>query len=245
MIYPQDQIKPYDGEGKKSELVEEMFDNIAPAYDRLNHVLSLGIDRKWRIKAVESLSRYHPRQIMDVATGTGDFAILACQMLQPESLTGIDISEGMMSVGREKVRQANLSDKISLVREDCTALSFVSRSFDAATVAFGIRNFEGLDKALEEIHRVLVPGGHLVILELSNPDRFPMKQLYSLYSKAVIPLIGRLLSKDNSAYTYLPRSIRACPQGEEMVQVIQGAGFSEVNYQRLTFGICTLYTATK
>lgn len=245
MDYPQESIKPYNKEGKKSELVEEMFDNIAPAYDKLNHTLSMGIDRCWRKKAIRTLRPFHPKRMMDVATGTGDFAILACRELQPDSLTGIDISEGMMNVGREKVKQARLSDKITFAREDCTCLSFADGSFDAVTVAFGIRNFEGLDKGLSEMCRVLTPGGHLVILELSTPDRFPMKQLFGIYSKVVIPLIGKCISKDNSAYTYLPQSIRAFPQGEVMQEVIRKAGFSEVRFKRLTFGICTLYTAKK
>lgn len=245
MDYPQESIKPYNKEGKKSELVEEMFDNIAPAYDKLNHTLSMGIDRCWRKKAIRTLRPFHPKRMMDVATGTGDFAILACRELQPDSLTGIDISEGMMNVGREKVKQAHLSDKITFAREDCTCLSFADRSFDAVTVAFGIRNFEGLDKGLSEMCRVLAPGGHLVILELSTPDRFPMKQLFGIYSKVVIPLIGKCISKDNSAYTYLPQSIQAFPQGEVMQEVIRKAGFSEVRFKRLTFGTCTLYTATK
>lgn len=245
MDYPQESIKPYNKEGKKSELVEEMFDNIAPAYDKLNHTLSMGIDRCWRKKAIRTLRPFHPKRMMDVATGTGDFAILACRELQPDSLTGIDISEGMMNVGREKVKQAHLSDKITFAREDCTCLSFADGSFDAVTVAFGIRNFEGLDKGLSEMCRVLTPGGHLVILELSTPDRFPMKQLFGIYSKVVIPLIGKCISKDNSAYTYLPQSIQAFPQGEVMQEVIHKAGFSEVRFKRLTFGTCTLYTAMK
>ena len=245
MNYPQEYIKPYGNEGKKSEQVEEMFDNIAPAYDKLNHTLSMGIDRSWRKKAINALRPFHPQRIMDVATGTGDFAILACRELQPDTLIGTDISEGMMNVGREKVKQAHLSDKISFAREDCTSLSYADGSFDAVTVAFGIRNFDGLDKGLSEICRVLVPGGHLVILELSTPDRFPMKQLFSVYSKVVIPLLGKCISKDNSAYTYLPQSIRAFPQGEIMQGVIRKAGFSEVRFRRLTFGICTLYIAKK
>ena len=245
MDYPQEHIKPYGADGKKSEQVEEMFDNIAPAYDKLNHTLSMGIDRSWRRKAIKYLLPFHPRRIMDVATGTGDFAILACRELQPDALIGTDISEGMMNVGREKVKRAHLSDKISFAREDCTSLSFADESFDPVTVAFGIRNFEGLDKGLSEMCRVLTAGGHLVILELSTPDRFPMKQLFTIYSKVVIPLLGKCISKDNSAYTYLPESIRAFPQGEVMQEVIRKAGFSEVHFKRLTFGICTLYTARK
>ena len=245
MDYPQQHIKPYDEEGKKTEQVERMFDNIAHAYDKLNHTLSLGIDRSWRKKAIAWLRPFQPQRMMDVATGTGDFAILACRKLQPAELIGTDISEGMMNVGREKVKKEGLSDKISFAREDCTSLSFADNDFDAITVAFGIRNFEDLDKGLSEMCRVLQPGGHLVILELTTPDRFPMKQLFSIYSKVVIPLLGKLLSKDNSAYRYLPDTIKVFPQGEVMKGVIARAGFSEVNFKRLTFGICTLYTATK
>lgn len=245
MNYPQEYIKPYGNGGKKSEQVEQMFDNIAPAYDQLNHTLSLGIDKSWRRKAIDWLKPYRPQRIMDVATGTGDFAILACRELQPEHLVGTDISEGMMNVGREKVKKAGLSGKISFAREDCTSLSFADNSFDAITVAFGVRNFEDLDKGLSEMCRVLKPGGHLVILELTTPERFPMKQLFAVYSRLVIPTLGKLFSKDNSAYKYLPQTIKAFPQGEVMRGVISRAGFGEVRFRRLTFGICTLYTATK
>ena len=243
MDYPQEHIKPYGEEGTKAVQVERMFNHIAPTYDQLNHTLSMGIDRSWRRKAIHTLRPYHPQQILDIATGTGDFAILACRELQPQFLIGADISEGMMEVGREKVQQAGLADKVSFAREDCTALSFADATFDAVTVAFGVRNFEHLDIALGEMCRVLRPNGHLVILELSTPDRFPMKQLFTLYSKVVIPLIGKLISKDNSAYTYLPESIRAFPQGEVMQRSIRNAGFSQVRFRR--FGICTLYVATK
>lgn len=245
MNYPQQNIKPYSKDGKKSEQVEQMFDNIAHTYDKLNHALSLGIDRNWRKKAINCLRPYQPQNIMDVATGTGDFAILAYKELQPEKLIGTDISEGMMDVGRKKVENAGLADKIFFAREDCTSLSFEAECFDAITVAFGIRNFEDLDKGLSEMCRVLKPGGHLVILELTTPDRFPMKQLFTIYSKVVIPLLGKLLSKDKSAYHYLPNTIKVFPQGEIMKDVLTKAGFREVNFNRLTFGICTLYTATK
>lgn len=245
MDYPQEHIKPYGKDGKKSELVETMFNNIAPTYDRLNHTLSLGIDKSWRQKAIDALRPFHPKHIMDVATGTGDFAILACHELQPESLIATDISEGMMTVGRDKVEKALLAHKISFAREDCMSLSFADKTFDAITVAFGIRNFEELDKGLSEMCRVLKPGGHLVILELSTPERFPMKQLFAIYSRVVIPLLGKWMSKDKSAYTYLPQSIHAFPQGEVMQKAIHKAGFSQVDFKRQTFGICTLYTATK
>ena len=243
--YPQESIKPYNEDEKKSIQVERMFDNIAPAYDQLNHTLSWGIDKSWRKKAINWLKPFQPQRMMDVATGTGDFAIQACRVLNPKELIGTDISEGMMNVGRQKVKDAGLEDRISFAKEDCTALTFPDNRFDAITVAFGVRNFEDLDKGLREMHRVLDDNGKLVILELSEPEWFPMKQLYALYSKVVIPTLGKLLSKDRSAYTYLPQSIKAFPQGEVMKEIILKAGFSEANFKRLTLGICTLYTATK
>ena len=243
--YPQESIKPYNEEEKKSVQVERMFDNIAPAYDQLNHTLSWGIDKSWRKKAINWLKPFQPQRMMDVATGTGDFAIQACRVLNPKELIGTDISEGMMNVGRQKVKDAGLEGRISFAKEDCTALTFPDNRFDAITVAFGVRNFEDLDKGLREMHRVLDTNGKLVILELSEPDWFPMKQLYALYSKVVIPTLGKLLSKDRSAYTYLPQSIKAFPQGEVMREIILKAGFSEASFKRLTLGICTLYTATK
>lgn len=168
--YPQENIKPYNDDEKKSVQVEKMFDNIAPAYDQLNHALSWNIDKSWRRKAINWLKPFHPQRMMDVATGTGDFAIQACRILQPEELIGTDISEGMMNVGREKVKAAGLESRISFAKEDCTALTFPDKRFDAITVAFGVRNFEDLDKGLREIHRVLDDNGKLVILELSEPD---------------------------------------------------------------------------
>ena len=243
--YPQESIKPYNEDEKKSVQVERMFDNIAPAYDQLNHTLSWGIDKSWRKKAINWLKPFQPQRMMDVATGTGDFAIQACRVLNPKELIGTDISEGMMNVGRQKVKDAGLEGRISFAKEDCTALTFPDNRFDAITVAFGVRNFEDLDKGLREMHRVLDTNGKLVILELSEPEWFPMKQLYALYSKVVIPTLGKLLSKDRSAYTYLPQSIKAFPQGEVMREIILKAGFSEANFKRLTLGICTLYTATK
>ena len=245
MNYPQEEINPYNSEERKGVQVERMFDNIAPAYDQLNHTLSWGIDRRWRKKAINWLKPFQPQHMMDVATGTGDFAIQACKVLHPEELIGTDISEGMMNVGRKKVKEEKLDHRISFAKEDCTALSFPNQRFDAITVAFGVRNFEDLDKGLKEMHRVLKENGKLVILELSEPEWFPMKQFYALYSKVVIPTLGKLLSKDKSAYTYLPESIKAFPQGKKMKEIILKAGFREVQFKRLTLGICTLYMATK
>ncbi len=182
---------------------------------------------------------------MDVATGTGDFAILTYKSLHPETLIGTDISEGMMNVGKDKVRKEGLEGRIAFAKEDCTSLTFADESFDAVTVAFGVRNFEDLDKGLSEIHRVLARNGKLVILELSTPENFPMKQLYTVYSRIVIPTLGKLFSKDRQAYHYLPQSIRAFPQGEVMKHILEKAGFKEVSFRRLTLGICTLYMASK
>lgn len=244
MAYKQEVIKPY-GEGEKAQQVEQMFDNIAPTYDKLNHRLSWDIDRGWRRKAISQLQPHAPKTLLDIATGTGDFAILAAQMLKPDRLVGADISEGMMEIGREKVKRLGLQDVISFEREDCTALSYPDASFDAVTAAFGIRNFADLDQGLREMSRVLKPGGHLSIVELTTPPRFPMKQLFRVYSHTILPVYGRLISRDGSAYSYLTKTIEAFPQGERMVEILKSAGFREAGFRRLTFGICTMYFATK
>ena len=243
-MYQQETIKPYH-EGEKTTQVEAMFDNIAPTYDTLNHRLSWDIDRGWRKKAIMTLEPYHPQTILDIATGTGDFAILSAQMLKPAKLIGTDISEGMMKIGREKVEQMGLNSIISFAKEDCLNLSYEDNSFDAVTAAFGIRNFADLDKGLKEMCRVLKPGGHLSIVELTTPVSFPMKQLFHIYSHSVLPIYGRLISKDTSAYSYLTKTIEAFPQGERMIDILRQAGFANASFRRLTFGICTLYTATK
>ena len=222
-----------------------MFDRIAPTYDKLNHVLSLGIDRKWRRKAVDALGKYKPQEILDIATGTGDFAMLLAERIKPQHIIGADISEGMMAVGREKVEKAGLQDIISFQKEDCMKLSFPDETFDAVTSAYGVRNFEDLDAGLREMQRVLRPGGHLLIVELTPPPRFPMKQLFWLYAHVVMPLIGRIVSHDKSAYTYLPASMEAFPQAEQMEGILQRAGFSRVEWKRFTFGISTMYLAEK
>ena len=244
-MYKQETIKPYGHEGEKTKQVEAMFDNIAPTYDQLNHRLSWNIDRGWRKKAIKALAPYKPQMMLDIATGTGDFAILAAQMLHPKKLIGADISEGMMAVGRQKVEQLGLADVISFEREDCLALSYADESFDAITAAFGIRNFQNLEQGLSEMCRVLRKGGHLSIAELTTPVAFPMKQLFHVYSHTVLPLYGRLISHDRSAYSYLTATIEAFPQGELMVDILQKAGFSKASFRRLTFGICTLYFAQK
>lgn len=245
MTYEQENIKPYDGQGKKSELVEQMFDNIACSYDKLNHRLSWDIDKRWRRKAIEQLKALQPKRMLDIATGTGDFAILAAEMLHPQQLIGADISEGMMEVGRRKVAEKDLSEVISFVKEDCLNLSFEDSSFDAVTAAFGIRNFQDLDKGLSEMCRVLRPGGMLSIVELTTPVHFPMRQLFNVYSNTVLPIYGKLISKDSSAYDYLNKTIAAFPQGERMMDILKKAGFDKVSFKRLTFGICTMYIAEK
>ena len=245
MPYEQEAIKPYTQQGDKASQVEQMFDNIAPAYDKLNHRLSWNIDRGWRRKAIKALEPYQPQTMLDIATGTGDFAILAAQMLKPQTLVGADISEGMMAVGRQKVKQLGLSDIIKFQKEDCLALSYPDDTFDAVTAAFGIRNFQNLDQGLSEMCRVLKKGGHLSIAELTTPVSFPMKQLFSLYSHTVLPIYGRLISHDRSAYSYLTATIEAFPQGEEMMNILKRAGFAQTSFRRLSFGICTLYFATK
>ena len=243
-MYEQEKIKPY-GDGEKASQVEQMFDNIAPTYDKLNHRLSLDIDKGWRRKAIKALAPYHPQSLLDIATGTGDFAILAAQMLHPTRLVGADISEGMMEIGRQKVKALGLNHIVTFEKEDCLHLSYESNTFDAITAAFGIRNFADLDAGLCEMYRVLKPGGHLSIVELTTPISFPMRQLFHIYSHTVLPIYGRIISRDTSAYTYLTKTIEAFPQGERMVDILMKAGFAEASFRRLTFGICTMYFATK
>ena len=243
-MYKQEEITPYHA-GEKAAQVEQMFDNIAPTYDMLNHRLSWDIDRGWRKKAILQLAPHQPQTILDIATGTGDFAIMAAEMLHPNKLIGADISEGMMKIGRQKVKEKGLDSTIAFEKEDCLSLSYSNDSFDAVTAAFGIRNFANLDKGLQEMCRVLKTGGHLSIVELTTPVSFPMKQFFHIYSHTVLPLYGRIISRDSSAYSYLTKTIEAFPQVERMVEILKNAGFSDASFKRLTFGICTMYFATK
>ena len=250
-MYQQEQIKPYGEEGTKREQVEQMFNNIAHSYDLLNHTLSLGIDKIWRNAAIRYLKPFFlssaagKRVVLDIATGTGDFAILAHQQLGCPQVIGCDISEGMMNIGREKVKKLGLSDQIVFKNEDCSCLSFESNTFDAVISAFALRNFQNLDQCLKEMHRVMKESGHLSVIDLCAPVSFPMKQLFYIYKKAVMPLLGKLISKDNLAYTYLPDTMDAVPQAERMQDIIQKAGFHHVKFKRLPFGMCILYTAEK
>ncbi|WP_165022814.1 bifunctional demethylmenaquinone methyltransferase/2-methoxy-6-polyprenyl-1,4-benzoquinol methylase UbiE [Dysgonomonas sp. ZJ279] len=245
MTYDAEKIVPYSSSENKGAQVERMFDSIAENYDVLNHTMSMGIDRGWRNKGLSMLKKVNPQQILDIATGTGDLALQAYDILKPQSILGIDISEGMMEVGRKKVEKVGLSDKIVFDKQDCMALDLADNSFDAAMVAFGVRNFEDLDKGLKEILRVLKPGGQLMILELSTPNHFPVKQGYWLYSRLFIPTIGRLISKDQVAYSYLPKSIEAFIQGKEMVNTLLKNGFAQAEYKTYTFGVCSMYLASK
>ncbi|MBP5569960.1 MAG: bifunctional demethylmenaquinone methyltransferase/2-methoxy-6-polyprenyl-1,4-benzoquinol methylase UbiE [Prevotella sp.] len=244
-MYEQEKITPYGDESQKAAQVEQMFDDIAPTYDTLNHRLSWNIDKGWRRKAIKALAPHQPQTLLDIATGTGDFALLAAQMLKPRKVIGADISEGMIEIGRQKVKEAHLEDIITFEKQDCLDLSYPDESFDAVTAAFGIRNFQSLDKGLSEMCRVLKKGGMLSIVELTSPVSFPMKQLFWLYSHTFLPIYGRLISKDDRAYNYLTKTIEAFPQGEQMMQILKKAGFAETRFKRLTFGICTLYLATK
>ncbi len=244
-MYEQEKIKPYDNDSGKGEQVEKMFDNIASRYDTLNHWMSFDIDKRWRKRAIMQLGEHSPKEILDIATGTGDFAIMTAKMLHPRRLVGADISEGMMDVGRKKVMAEGLADVVSFAKEDCMRLSFAEGSFDAVTAAFGIRNFADLERGLSEMYRVLRPGGHLCVVELTHPVRFPMKQLFKVYSHTILPTYGRLISKDRKAYEYLTATIEAFPQGETMMEILTRVGFRSSSFTRMTFGICTMYNAVK
>ncbi len=226
-------------EGKKPQ-VESMFDAIAPRYDVLNRLLSLGIDQYWRKQAVRLLRDEHPRRILDVATGTADLAIQALD-LEPEKVVGIDISEEMLRFGREKLARLGLDDRIVLQRGDAERLPFSDRQFDAVLVAFGVRNFENLQRGLREIRRVLKPGGSIVVLEFSRPRAFPIKQLYRLYTRYVLPRVGEAVSRDSGAYAYLPASVEAFPDGPAFLAELEAAGFHDLHARPLTFGIVSLY----
>lgn len=233
-------VKPYNVEESKKEQVARMFDSISGKYDFLNHFLSMGIDVLWRRKAIKMLADRNPKIIIDMATGTGDFAIEAA-VLKPDKIVGVDISEGMLAVGRQKINKKNLAQLIDLRKGDSENMSFEDNYADAITVGFGVRNFENLEKGLSEIHRVLKPGGQLVILEPAIPQYPPMSWLFKIYFKGILPLLGRLVSKDKAAYTYLPKSVEAFPNGKDFVKICSSVGFKNGKFTPLTFGICSLY----
>ncbi len=238
-------IIPYkEKEGTKREQVEAMFDNISGKYDFLNHFLSAGVDVYWRKKAVRMLKRTKPGLILDIATGTGDFAIEAMK-LKPRKIIGVDISEGMLNVGREKIKRRGMDQTIEMLRADSESLPFEDNYFDAVIVSFGVRNFENLSAGLTEMNRVLKNEGTCLIIEFSKPKVFPFKQLYSLYFTYVLPLIGKFVSKDKSAYTYLPESVRQFPDGQDFLGILHSAGYKNTKCIPLTFGICSIYLAQK
>ncbi len=238
-------VIPYkEKQETKKEQVATMFNNISHKYDFLNHFLSLGIDILWRKKAVRMLAPHQPKKILDIATGTADFAIEALK-LNPDEIIGIDISEGMLNVGKEKIKKKGVDNIISLELGDSENLRFEDAYFDAYTVAFGVRNFENLEKGLTEMLRVLKPNGSGVILEFSKPRKFPIKQLYNFYFNKILPGIGKMVSKDNAAYTYLPESVYAFPDGEDFVQLLTKIGYKNAKATTLLFGIATIYKASK
>jgi demethylmenaquinone methyltransferase/2-methoxy-6-polyprenyl-1,4-benzoquinol methylase len=238
-------VTPYGSGASKKAEVEQMFDKIAPKYDLLNRVLSLGIDISWRKRALSLLRPQAPQQMLDVATGTADVAIMAAKMLRPRQIIGIDIANQMLDIGRGKIAQGGLAGTIQLETGDSENLRFADDSFDAVTVAFGVRNFENLEKGLAEMRRVLRPGGRLVVLEFSKPHIFPFKQLYNAYFRYALPLIGRLTSRDMRAYTYLFESVQAFPEGQAFTHILSTTGYQDPICERLTLGICSIYTATK
>jgi demethylmenaquinone methyltransferase/2-methoxy-6-polyprenyl-1,4-benzoquinol methylase len=244
--YSHDTIVPFkDSEKSKKEQVASMFDQIAFRYDLLNRFLSGGIDMSWRKKAIRQLASLQPQKVLDVATGTGDVAIMTWRMLKPASVTGIDISEGMLEIGRQKVAKLLLNSHIQLLKGDSEAINFPDNTFDAVTVAFGVRNFENLEQGLREMYRVVRPGGKVVILEFSKPRKVWFKGLYNLYMKIIAPKAGQWLSKNKDAYSYLNQSVKAFPEGETFLHILQQVGFSETTLKRLSLGICTIYCGQK
>lgn len=239
-------IVPYnESKLSKKEQIAGMFDKIAGRYDFLNHFMSLNIDKIWRKKALHYLDDLKPQKMLDVAAGTADFTLLASKLLSPQKIIGIDISEGMLKIGREKVKKAGLEEKIDLQYADSEDLPFEEGHFDAVTSAFGVRNFENLEIGLKEMNRVLRKGGEMVILDFSMPTVFPVKQLYRLYFRYITPALGKWIAKSKEAYAYLPESVDAFPQGEEMINKLKDAGFQNALCKRLTFGIASVYYAVK
>jgi demethylmenaquinone methyltransferase/2-methoxy-6-polyprenyl-1,4-benzoquinol methylase len=237
-------VKPYDSGQSKKEEVAQMFNNISANYDFLNHFLSLGIDHLWRKRAVKQLQKQQPKVLLDLATGTGDFAI-ACLKLKPEKIIGMDISSGMLEVGKQKMKKRAFDNIIDMQLGDSENMPFADNTFDAITVGFGVRNYENLEKGLGEMLRVLKPSGQAVILEFSKPKAFPIKQLFGFYSKVLIPLFGKYISKDERAYTYLPESVAAFPEGAAFVDVLQKVGYQTSEPIRLSGGIASIYIGTK
>ena len=239
-------VKPYkDSDKSKTQQVRDMFDNISQHYDFLNHALSFGIDIIWRKSMVRIARKAYPGRFLDIATGTGDQAVMLAEKLHPQRIDAIDLSEKMMDIGRSKVTKKGLSDKIFFQRADCQSLPFDHNTFDLATISFGVRNFENLAQSLSEIHRVLKPGGMLLILEFSHPTAFHIKQLYSFYNKCILPAVGYVVSGDAKAYTYLPESIKAFPSGRNFINLLRVDGFLATRMTPMTGGIATIYSGIK
>jgi len=239
-------VKPYkSSEKSKKEQVAEMFDNISGKYDFLNHFLSFGIDHYWRRKTISILKGQSPQLILDVATGTGDLAFSAFKRLQPKKIIGLDISKGMLEVGRVKIKRKNLEGSLEFIHGDSENIPFEDNFFDAVMVSFGVRNFEDLNAGLKEIYRVLKPTGQLLVLEFSKPKKFPVKQSYYLYSNFILPFFGKLISKDKSAYTYLPESVAAFPEGDAFLNELNKVNFKNTYYKLLSGGIASIYSAKK
>jgi demethylmenaquinone methyltransferase/2-methoxy-6-polyprenyl-1,4-benzoquinol methylase len=236
-------IKPYNSLESKKDQVKHMFNMIASKYDFLNHTLSLGMDYVWRKKAIKKILN-NPKEILDIATGTADFAISAAKHTQA-NITGIDISDQMIYVGNKKIQQKKLNNRIKLSIEDSENLPYLDNSYDAITAGFGVRNFENLEKGLSEIHRVVKKNGYVVILEPSTPKAFPLKQIFSIYFQKILPFIGSLVSKDKSAYSYLPNSVKSFPEGDDFLKILNKQGFTKTNYYPLSFGIVSMYVAIK
>lgn len=233
-----------NSETSKKRQVEEMFNDISPKYDLLNHLLSANIDKLWRNRVVRMLEQKQPKTIIDIATGTADFA-MAASRIKNSIITGVDISEGMLEVGREKINKRGLNDRIKLVKADSENLPFEQDSFDAAIVGFGVRNFETLKKGLSEIFRVLKPGGEFYVLEFSKPSKTPVKQFYRFYFTRILPLVGGIISKNRNAYTYLPESVNEFPDGVSFLAILAETGFVNLQLFEQTFGIATIYKASK
>jgi demethylmenaquinone methyltransferase / 2-methoxy-6-polyprenyl-1,4-benzoquinol methylase len=244
--FAHDNVTPLNNSAlSKKEQVAGMFDDIAFQYDFLNRFLSAGIDVQWRKKAIKQLRDIHPKKILDVATGTADMAILSCSILQPESITGIDISNKMLELGRKKIEKAGLNSLITLAHGDSETINFADNSFDAVTVAFGVRNFQHLEKGLAEILRVLRPGGKLVVLEFSKPKAPVMSQLYSVYMATVAPTVGKIFSKNRNAYKYLDESIKKFPEGKNFTTILDNLGYANTYCKPLSLGICSIYCGEK
>lgn len=238
------EVKPYGTANTKKEEVADMFNNIASNYDFLNHFLSMGIDITWRKKAIRMLKDIQPKVMLDVATGTGDFALEALA-LNPDSVTGVDISKEMLAVGVQKMKKKGVDNIISMQMGDSENLPFEDNHFDAITVAFGVRNFQDLEKGLSEMCRVMRPGGRTMVIEFSKPESFPIKQLYNFYFMTILPRLGKIISKDPRAYTYLPESVNAFPYGDAFLEVMKRAGYNKVKAVPLTFGIASIYVGEK